>query len=328
MTGSTGFVGSALCDALCSKGYEVFRAVRSVKELANSPSGASIAVGDINASTDWTKALTPSSANGNRPVDAVIHCAARAHVMNEGSQAEAAFRYRETNVNGTTSLARSAAAVGVKVFVFVSSIKVNGESTQREEFFEADHPPMPEDGYGKSKWQAEKVLWDIAQGSNMGVTVVRPPLIYGPGVKGNLARLLTAVLNGIPLPLGSIDNRRSMIGLGNLVSFLIHCLDHPNASEKTFLVSDPRALSTREVVRLMAEGMNRPNRMVPVPVSVLRSLGQMLGKKNEVERLVGSLCIDDSFARAELGWDPPHSAEQGIREMAADFLRARKAKHD
>ena len=328
MTGSTGFVGSVLCDALCSKGHEVFRAVRSIKELANSPSDALIAVGDINASTDWTKALAPSSASGNRPVDAVIHCAARAHVMNEGSQVEAAFRYRETNVDGTAGLAQSAAAIGVKAFVFVSSIKVNGESTQRESSFAADHPPMPEDDYGKSKWQAEEVLWDIAQSSNLGVTVVRPPLIYGPGVKGNLARLLSAVYKGIPLPLGSIDNLRSMIGLGNLVGFLIHCLAHPNAPGKTFLVSDPCALSTREVVRLMAEGMNRPNRMVPIPVSILRSLGHLLGKKNEVDRLVGSLCIDDSFARAELGWNPPYSAEQGIREMAADFLRARNAKHD
>jgi nucleoside-diphosphate-sugar epimerase len=223
--------------------------------------------------------------------------------------------YRAVNVQGTLNFARQAAAAGVKRFVFLSSVKVNGESTDGWVQFARDDEPAPEDAYGLSKWEAEQGLWQIAYQTGMEVIVVRPPLVYGPGVKGNFARLLKLVHSGVPLPLAAVNNRRSFIGLDNLVDLLIHCVDHPKAAGQTLLVSDNHDLSTPELLRMIANAMERPARLFPMPVPLLRLAGRALGRLNEVDRLVGSLQVDSSRTRSLLDWTPPVSVEEGIRRM-------------
>ena len=274
-----------------------------------------VVVGDIGSDTDWSAALTG--------VDCVIHCAARAHVTNE-TEADALAAYRAVNVEGTRRLAEQAAAAGVRRLVFLSSVKVDGEST--------DGLPGPfrsgsprgyaprddgklQDPYGISKREAEDALWEISTKTGLEVVVIRPPLVYGPGAKGNLARLLKLVRSGVPLPLGAVQNKRSLIGLDNLVDLLIRCVDHPAAAGQTFLVSDGEDLSTPDLLRHMAAAMGRSARLFPVPVSLLRLAGSALGKRAEIDRLVGSLQIDSSHTRQVLGWAPPVSVQEGIRRM-------------
>lgn len=199
--------------------------------------------------------------------------------------------------------------------MYLSSIKVNGERTALGVPFSFSDTPAPEDAYGTSKWEAEQALWDISARTGLEVVVVRPPLVYGPGVKGNLARLLKLVRSGLPLPLGAVQNKRSLIGLNNLVDLLIRCVDHPAAAGRTFLVADGEDLSTPDLLRHMAAAMGRSARLVPVPVPLLRLAGSALGKRAEIDRLVGSLQIDSSHTRRVLGWTPPVSVEEGIRRM-------------
>jgi nucleoside-diphosphate-sugar epimerase len=266
----------------------------------------------------------------------VIHCAARTHVMRDEAL-DPLTEYRRGNVHGTLNLARQAAAKGVKRFLFLSSVKVSGERTDglpwpfgprndgtmssREaarplgDPFTVNDEPRPEDAYGLSKWEAERGLWEIASQTGMEVLVVRPPLVYGPGVKGNFARLLDLVRSGVPLPLAAVNNRRSFIGLDNLVDLLIRCVDHPKAAGQTLLVSDGQDLSTPELLGMIANAMGRPARLFPVPVPLLRLAGQALGRLNEVDRLVGSLQVDSSATRQLLGWTPPVSVEEGVRRM-------------
>ena len=248
-------------------------------------------------------------------IDCVIHCAALVHVMSESAEGALAA-YRDVHVEITRRLAEQAVASGVRRFVFLSSVKVNGESTDGlPRPFGARNDAKPRDPYGISKWEAEQALWEVSAKTGLEVVVVRPPLVYGPGVKGNLARLLKLVRSGVPLPLGALQNKRSLIGLDNLVDLLIRCVDHPEAAGQTFLVSDGEDLSTPDLIRHMAAAMNRSPRLFPAPVSLLRLAGGALGKLAEIDRLVGSLQIDSSHTRRVLGWTPSVSVQEGIRRM-------------
>jgi nucleoside-diphosphate-sugar epimerase len=306
ITGASGFVGKALCAELLERGVAVRGALRSFGSIADDYRVEFVAVGEIGAKTDWSHALVE--------VDCVIHCAARAHVMHE-TESDALAAYRSVNVDGTLRLAEQAAAAGVRRLVFLSSIKVNGEQTALGAPFLFSDAPAPEDPYGVSKWEAEQALWEVATKTGLVVVVIRPPLVYGPGVKGNFLRLLRWVARGVPLPLGAVQNQRSLVGLDNLVDLLIRCVDHPAAAGQTFLVSDGQDLSTPELIRQLADAMDKSPRLIPVPVPLLRLAGRALGKQAEVDRLVGSLQIDSSHTRETLGWNPPVSVAEGIRRM-------------
>jgi nucleoside-diphosphate-sugar epimerase len=228
---------------------------------------------------------------------------------------DAVAAYEVVNVEGSRRLAEQAAAAGVQRLVYLSSIKVNGEQTALGAPFLRSDTPAPQDAYGVSKSEAEQALWEISAKTGLEIVVVRPPLVYGPGVKGNLARLLKLVRLGLPLPLGAVQNMRSLIGRDNLVDLLIRCVDHPEAAGQTFLVSDGEDLSTPDLIRHMATAMGRSARLFPVPVSLLRLAGGALGKRAEIDRLVGSSQIDSSHTRQVLSWAPPVSVQEGIRRM-------------
>jgi len=305
VTGATGFVGGALVRRLATDpAYEeLVVAVRSRTEL-RIEGVRQVQVGDLLPTTDWGPSL--------QGVDTVVHCAARVHVMQDDST-DPMQAYREVNVNGTLSLARQAAEAGVRRFVFVSSIKVNGESTQLGSPFTADDVPGPLDPYGVSKLEAEKGLRDIEVQTSMEVVVVRPPLVYGPGVKANFAAMMRWVERGIPLPLGAIHNARSMVALGNLVDLLVTCQKHPAAAGHTFLVSDGQDVSTTELLRRTAKAMRKKALLLPVPALVLEWGASMLGKRDLAQRLCGSLQVDMEKTRHLLGWNPPLTLDQGLQ---------------
>jgi len=308
VTGAAGFVGAALCGELYSRGFAVRSVVRSLHSAKPASGVEQIAVSNLDAATDWSSALGG--------VDCVIHCAARAHVMHE-TEADALAAYRSVNVDGSRRLAEQAAAAGVRRLVYLSSIKVNGESTDGlpRPFGARNDEVNPEDPYGVSKWEAEQALWAVAASTCLEVVVVRPPLVYGPSVKGNLARLLKLVRLGVPLPFGAVQNQRSLIGLDNLVDLLIRCVDHPAAAGQTLLVSDGEDISTPDLLRYMANALGRSARLLPVSVALLRLVGRALGKQAEIDRLVGSLKIDSRHTRELLDWNPPVSVAEGIRRM-------------
>lgn len=315
VTGTSGFIGRALCSNLLAQGYTVRAAVRSVNSNLSTDGLDMVAVGNVGAQTNWSVALAG--------VNCVIHCAARAHVMHE-TDADALLAYRAVNVSGTKRLAEQAAELGVRRLVFLSSIKVNGEQTALGEPFLFSDSPAPEDPYGVSKWEAEQALWVVLAQTGLEVVVVRTPLVYGPGVKGNLLRLLRWVACGVPLPLGAVNNQRSLVGLSNLVDLLLRCIEHPAAAGQTFLASDGDDLSTPQLIRIMSEGMNRPARLMSMPVLLLQAGGFLLGKHDEINRLVSSLQVDSRHTQAQLNWNAPVSVEDGVRDMARWFARLRK----
>jgi nucleoside-diphosphate-sugar epimerase len=247
-------------------------------------------------------------------VDCVVHLAARVHVMND-TAADPLAEFRRTNTAGTEHLARCAAAAGVKRLVFVSTIKVNGEETRDRPFIESD-PACPGDPYGISKWEAEQVLARVAADTGLEYVILRPPLVYGPGVKGNFLKLLSAIERGVPLPLAAIANRRSLLYLGNLVDALILAATHSLAAGKTFLVSDGQDVSSPELILRLAKEMDAPGRLLHCPRSLLRLGGRLLGRADAVSRLVESLQVDSSAIRSELGWEPPFSLEDGLKATA------------
>ena len=302
VTGANGLIGRALCERLQQK-KQAFRAAArsSVPSLA----GCDVAeVGELNQATHWCGAL-----NG---VDSVIHLAARVHVMHDKA-ADPLAAFRAVNVAGTLNLARQAADAGVKRFVFISSVKVNGEISQPGRPFTEADSPNPQDAYGQSKHEAEQGLRQFAADTGMEVVIIRPPLVYGPGVKANFAALMRAVQRGWPLPLGAVHNQRSLVALDNLVDFIVTCITHPKAANQTFLVSDGQDLSTTELIRGMAQAAGVPARLLPVPVWALQAGAKLLGKGDAVQRLCGNLQVDISKARELLGWLPPVSVEEGLK---------------
>ena len=300
VTGGSGFIGSALLAALRHAGI----AAKGTSRHPDTRRGELVAVGAIDGQTDWHRVL--------EGVRVVVHLAARVHVLPAGSS-DGLDQYRLTNVAGTARLAEQAAASGAERFVFVSSIKVNGETTDGAPFSETD-AASPVDPYAVSKYEAEQTLKAIAARTGLETVMVRPPLVYGPGVKANFLRLMRAVDRGIPLPLARVDNRRSLIGITNLVDFLIQCATRPEAAGETFLVSDGEDISTPALIRRLAHALGRAPRLWPVPVGMLAAGARMLGQRGAFESLCGSLQIDISRAREVLGWHPVKSLEEELGE--------------
>lgn len=289
VTGATGFVGTEVVHRLLKDGHAVRSAVRTEPEDPSSLDR--VRIGDLTPETDWGLALVG--------VESVVHLAGRAHVRRDTAPGERE-EFRRVNSLATLNLARQTARAGAKRLVFVSSIKART----------GDGEPLTP--YGASKREAEEGLRALASETGLEVTIIRPPLVYGPGVKANFRALMRAVELGIPLPLGAVDNRRSLLALDNLVDFIVTCIHHPAAANETFEVSDGEDLSTAELIRRLAAAMGRPARLVSVPPSVLRTVGKGLRRRATVERLLGSLLVDSSRARALLGWMPPVSVDEGL----------------
>ena len=298
ITGSHGFVGNALFERLRAEGCDPLR----VSRQALRPS--ELAVGEIDLTTDWSMAFIDGAV--------VIHLAARVHVMND-TATDPLTAFRAVNVDGTLNLARQAVAARVKRFVFISSVKVNGESTDPGKAFSEADTPNPQNPYGISKHEAEVGLREIARTTGMQVVIIRPTLVYGKGVKGNFKSLMKLVASGIPLPLAFIHNLRSFVGIDNLVDFIVTCITHPAAANETFLVSDGEDLSTPDLIRRMARAMNRPARLLSVPVWTLKVGASLIGKGGAVQRLCGNLQVDISKSRTLLGWNPPFSVDEGLK---------------
>jgi UDP-glucose 4-epimerase len=308
VTGASGFIGRVLCATLTSSGYVVRAALRD----ASIPVSAAerLAVGDI-VSADWTEALSG--------VQCVVHAAARAH--RSGTGGDAALHLR-TNADATLRLARDAVRAGVERFVYLSSVKVNGEG--RPEPYRASDEPCPQDPYGRSKWLGEQHTFAAAAGSATAVAVVRSPLVFGPGVRANFLRLMRWVEQGRPLPLAAIDNRRSLVSVWNLCDLLRCVLTHPAAGGRVWMVSDGMDISTPELVRQIAAAMNRRARLFPVPTGVLRLAGALIGQGAEMARLCDSLTVDIAPTRAELGWRAPLATTEALARTAAWYLSGRQ----
>ena len=304
VTGATGFIGCHLCADLRRRGYRVKSALHRQPDggLPRDHIGESVIVGNIDAATDWSQALVG--------VDSIVHLAARVHVMREHVTNPLAA-YRAINTFGTVQLARSAAAAGVRRLVFVSSIKVNGETTSVKPFAAHDQP-APMDAYAISKWDAEIALQQISHETGLEVVIVRPPLVYGPGVKGNYLCLLRVVKRGIPMPFGSCNNKRSFVYLDNMTDLLVQCLAHPRAAGQTFLVSDGEDLSTPELVRRLARAYETTPRLISVPPAWLEAAARLVGRPGIYDRLCGSLQLDIRHTRQTLQWTPPVSIEEGM----------------
>lgn len=308
ITGGRGLVGNALGTRLLAQGLSVRISTRQ-KTNSTDPRLESVQTTDLCASTDWLTALLA--------IDVVVHCAARVHVMQD-TEADPLATFRAVNVQGTLNLARQAAATGVKRFVFISSVKVNGESTEPSQAFTEADTPNPQDAYALSKCEAEQGLRQVAADTGMEVVIIRPPLVYGPGVKANFAALMRAVQRGLPLPLGAVHNRRSLVALDNLVDFVVTSLTHPQAANQTFLISDGQDLSTTELVRGLARSAKVSAPLWPVPVWVLRAGAGLMGQGDAIQRLCGNLQVDISKARRLLGWTPIVSIDEGLRRSVTD----------
>jgi nucleoside-diphosphate-sugar epimerase len=307
VTGANGFVGRALCAEAVAFGSAVRGITRSAYDL---PAGVeNLVVGGLDAGTDWRDGLAGC--------EVVVHLAARVHVMQDVA-ADPLVEFRRVNVQGTLNLARQAAAAGVPRFVFVSSIKVNGEATRPGHPFTAGDVAAPLDDYGVSKMEAEQGLRELSARTGMEVVIIRPPLVYGPGVKANFAAMMRWLKRGVPLPLGAIHNQRSLVALDNLVDLIVTCLTHPAAANQTFLVSDGEDVSTTELLRRMCRALNRPARLIPVPASWLKLVATLVGKPDVAQRLCGSLQVDIEKTRRMLNWTPPLSLDEGLRRAAGN----------
>lgn len=312
VTGANGFVGRALCVRLAADGVDVAGAVRKDHGNAVCAAGArAVVIDDLGGQTEWTAALTG--------VDSVVHLAARVHVMRE-AESDPRTAYHTINTLGTERLATQAVAAGVRRFVYVSTIKVNGEETYDKPFSERDRV-HPSDLYANSKWEAEQALMRVSRATGLEVVIARPPLVYGPGVKGNVLSLMRLIYKGVPLPVGACHNQRSLLGLGNFVDFLVTCVDHPAAAGETFVLSDGEDLSTPDLIRRLAAAMDRPARLLSIPPVIFRLAARMIGRPSIYQRLCGSLQVDSGHARRLLGWTPPQSVDAGLAVTAQAFLR-------
>jgi nucleoside-diphosphate-sugar epimerase len=314
VTGAGGFLGKQLCHKLVDTGCVM-------KALSRNTFKAIIE--GVNFSQLNQVDTDPKIFSIFMNEDVVIHLAARVHVMDDIAS-NPLLEYRKVNVDGTLNLARQAAAAGVKRFIFVSSIKVNGEYTYTGKPFTETDAPRPQDAYGISKSEAEKGLMLIAQQTGMEVVVIRPPLVYGAGVKANFASMMSMVKRCIPLPLGAIHNKRSFVYIDNLVSLIVKCIDHPAAANQVFLVSDGNDLSTTELLRGCANALGVKSRLVPIPQKLIEIFAALIGKKDVAQRLCGNLQVDITKARTLLDWKPPITVEDGLKATAMGFNKVNK----
>jgi nucleoside-diphosphate-sugar epimerase len=312
VTGATGFVGGAVVRQLLKDRVPVRAALRSTASSCL-PTEVQLAKNvDITTDFDWSSAL--------KDCDAVVHAAARVHIMRDPA-IDPLAAYRRTNVGGTINLAKQAAALGVRRFVFVSSIKVNGERTTAGNPFREDSVPAPIDAYGRSKYEAECALQALAAVTSMELVIIRPPLVYGPRVKANFLKLMQLVHSGIPLPFGAIDNRRTFVGLQNLAHLIATCLREPSAAGQLFLAGDGEDMSTSDLLRRIGLALNRPARLIAIPQKLLTACATLVGKREAAHRILGSLQVDISKARTILAWQPPITVDEGLEFAAAAFLR-------
>lgn len=310
VTGASGFIGSHLLPALLAKGWRIRGAVRSAERLDRLPAPAEgVVVGELGPQTDWSQAVPG--------VEVVVHLAARVHVMHDADP----LAYSRANVDGSRRLAEAAAAAGVRRLVFVSSVKAMGEAGWTARPWREEDPCTPQDEYGRSKLAAERAIAEAACRTGMETVVLRPPVVYGPGVVANIYSLFRMVDRGWPLPLRSVDNRRSFIYVGNLVHALMAVVEHPKASGQTFLVSDGQDLSTPELIRAIGRALGKPARLFPLPPDLLRGVAWCLGRSAEADRLLGSLVVDSTRVRRRLGWEPPILLEEGLARTAEWYRR-------
>ena len=308
LTGATGFLGTHLLEELAKHRFSVKILLRNENQVFSN----AVVVPQFNQTANFKEACLD--------INTVIHCAARVHVMDDKEQ-NPLQAFREVNTYGTLNFAQQAADAGVKRFIFISSIKVNGESTEFGKPFKPDDSHIPSDPYGLSKYEAEIGLQKIAKETGMDVVIIRPPLVYGPGVKANFATMMKWVNKGVPLPLGGIKaNKRSLVSVDNLVDLIITCVDHPNAANQTFLVSDDDDVSTTGLLQNMATALNVPSRLIPVPASWFELASKLIGKPAIAQRLCGSLHVDISKTKKLLGWKPPYSAAECMKKTAVAFL--------
>ncbi len=310
VTGANGFVGRAVCNQLQSQGYFIRKVVR----FSSNKTHNEIEIGDISADTNWHGVLKGAST--------VIHCAARVHVMRE-SALDPQSEYRDVNVAGTLRLARQALEAGIKRFIFLSTIKVNGESSQLGTPFNPGQIPDPVDPYAVSKYEAEIGLMALSEDTDLEVVIIRSPLVYGPGVKGNFLSMIKWLWTGIPLPLGGVtNNRRSLIFIDNLVDVILICMKHHAAVNQTFMVSDDEDLSTSDLLTRMNLELGQPSTIMSVPTSFIILLAKISGKTEIARRLCDSLQVDIKKTKDLLGWVPPISVNEGLRQTAAYFLKS------
>lgn len=316
VTGASGFVGSAVMSEISRRGHGDWGFVGrgSVRTRPSSwiQRSEPIVVGDINDRTNWRQALSD--------VEVVVHTAARAHVLREKVDDSLAM-FRSVNVDGTVNLAEQSLQVGIRRFIFISSIGVNGSQTFGSPFSECD-APKPKEPYAVSKLEAEVALRRLFAGTQTQLVIVRPPLVYGPNPPGNFHRLLNLAATGLPLPLGAIQNKRSFVAVDNLVDLIVTCIDHPAAANETFLVSDGEDISTTQLLKRMRAALGKPARLLPVPAWMLEAGAVLFGKRDMYQRLCGNLQVDISRTKDVLSWSPPVSLDEGLRRVAACFLGA------
>ncbi|MCQ4322425.1 UDP-glucose 4-epimerase family protein [Stutzerimonas stutzeri] len=314
VTGGTGFVGGALLRRLVTRpDVQVLAWIRRVDSL--------LPVGVVPVPVSLNR--TFAAGTQVEGVDTVVHCAARVHVMQDHA-ADPLAEFRKVNVEGTLELARSAVASGARRFIFISSIKVNGEATLPGRPFAADDvSPPPADPYAQSKFEAESGLRALAAETGMEVVIIRTPLVYGPGVKGNFRSMMRWLMSGVPLPLGDVGNKRSLIAVDNLVDLIVTCIEHPAAANETLLAADGEDLSTTDLLRRLASALGTPVRLMPIPVARLEAVAGFFGKRAAYDRLCGSLQVDISKTRSLLGWSPPVGMDEALRKTATDYLQRR-----
>lgn len=315
ISGSNGFIGQYLSYSLDNKDNNIIQSYRQFSEEFNSSRNCHFAVGNINSQTQWQSALAD--------VNVIVHLAARVHVMKE-AEADPLMAFREVNTDGTLNLAKQAIKAGVKRFIYLSSIKVNGEETANSSFY-ADDEPNPQDPYAVSKFEAEQKLLALSQETGLEVVIIRPPLVYGPNVKGNFNRLINLVEKSIPLPLAGIKNSRSLVNIQNLCSFIEVCVTHPKAADEIFLVSDGQDLSTSELVEKIAQALDKKSRLFYLPKGVIKLFAGLIERQAEFERLFGSLQVDIEKNRELLGWEPVITMDEQLKKTAEAYLKNEKA---
>jgi len=303
LTGATGFVGQALAESLFSNYGSLTCAVRKQTRKLSTNYDQKV-IGSICPETDWSDALTD--------IDIVIHCAAKAHVL--GEMVTSMDEFRKVNTFGALNLAESAAKAGVRRFVFISSIGVNGNNNMVP--FSEESKERPKEKYAVSKYEAEQGLLALIQKSSMEVVIIRPPLVYGPNAPGNFGSLVRWMNKSIPLPLGAIHNQRSLVALENLVSFIVHCIKHPKAANKVFLISDGEDVSTSELLRKVASAFGKRSWLIPVPVFLIAFVAKLIGKGDVTNRLFSSLQVNSSKARTLLDWKPVIAMDEQLKKIA------------